>query len=487
MNESGPASATPATETAAANEGQLRLWDAVSIIIGIVIGASIFQVPNLVFSSTSNPWMSLAVWGVGGVLALIGALCYAELATTYPRSGGDYNYLTRSFGPWMGFLFGWAQLTVVLTASIGAMAHVFATYATGLYDLSQLVEVGLSSEFLYAALAVLVLSLLNVIGVGLGKRTQNVLTLAKIVGLAGILVAGFGWSTSSPTGWQPVTEQSLGWGALAMILVLYAYGGWNDAAFVAAEVRNRARNIPLALIVGVGTITVIYLLVNTAYLMGLGFDKASTSWRLPVLLLEKPLGEEGGTAISILVMVSALGAVNGLIFTGARVYATLGSDYPLFGWLGHWHPGRRPPTLSLVAQALITLGLVSALTTETGHRLINDALHAMGFETQSSWKPDMGFETLVSHTAPVFWLFFLLTGLSLFLLREKNPGLPRPFSVPLYPVLPLIFCNTCVYMLYQSIKHVGWHSLFAFGAVLIGLPFYWLSRYVLGGYKGEQS
>ena len=478
---------TPQAEAAATNEGQLRLWDAISIIVGIVIGASIFQVPNLIFSSTSNPWMCLTVWAVGGLLALVGALCYAELATTYPRSGGDYNYLTRAFGPWLGFLFGWAQLTVVLTASIGAMAHVFATYATGLYDLSNLVDVGLSSEFLYAAFAVLVLSVLNIIGVGLGKRTQNVLTLAKVVGLGGILVAGFAWSASSPTDWQPVTEETLGWGALAMILVLYAYGGWNDAAFVAAEVRNRARNIPLALIIGVGAITIIYLLVNSAYLVGLGFEKASKSGRLPVLLLEKPLGEAGGQAISILVMISALGAVNGLIFTGARVYATLGSDYPLFGWLGHWKPGRRPPVLSLVAQALITLGLISALTTESGHLLINQALETAGLATQGSWKPDSGFETLVNHTAPVFWLFFLLTGLSLFVLREKNPGLARPFSVPFYPLLPLIFCNTCAYMLYQSVKFVGWRSLFAFGVVLIGLPFYWLSRYVVGGYRGEQS
>jgi amino acid transporter len=474
--------------TPESNEGQLGLFDAISIIIGIVIGTSIFYVPNLIFSSSSDPWMSLAVWVFGGLLALIGALCYAELATTYPRSGGDYVYLTRAFGPATGFLFGWAQLTVVFAASIGAMAHVFARYATAqIYDLQkvrQLADLGLSSEFLYAAVAILLLTLFNIMGVGLGKWTQNLLTLAKVVGLGGILVAGFFWAESSPLDWNLAPKEEIGWGSLAIILVLYAYGGWNDSAFVAAEVRNRRRNIPLSLILGVGAITLIYLLVNAAYLMGLGFETARSTFGLPALLLKKPWGETGEKVISILIMISALGAVNGLIFTGARVYATLGTDHRLFGWLGHWQPGRRPPILSLLAQGIITVGVLFALTTEMGHVAINRLLNTLGIAYESSWNPNSGFQTLVDHTAPVFWMFFLLTGLSLFVLREKNPGIARPFSVPLYPVLPLIFCNMCGYMLYQSVKYVGVRAGLAFCVVLAGLPFFLLSR-LMGGPKGE--
>jgi amino acid transporter len=470
-----------------ANEGQLGLFDAISIIIGIVIGTSIFYVPNVVFHFSSDPWMGLAVWGFGGLLALVGALCYAELATTYPRSGGDYVYLTRAFGPWVGFLFGWAQLTVVFAASIGAMAHVFASYATRMYDLRQLpqlADIGLSSEFLYATLAIVLLTLFNIVGVGLGKWTQNLLTIAKVTGLGSILVAGFFWAKSSPVDWEPAPWRDLGWGSLAIILVLYAYGGWNDAAFVAAEVRNRQRNIPLALILGVGAITLIYLLVNAAYLMGLGPETARSKSGLPALLLKEPWGETGEKLISILIMISALGAVNGLIFTGARVYATLGNDHRLFGWLGHWQPGRRPPILSLLAQGIITVAVLFALTSQAGHNAINRLLTTIGVTYESTWNPDSGFETLVSHTAPVFWLFFLLTGLSLFVLREKNPGLARPFSVPLYPLLPLIFCNMCGYMLYQSVKYVGVRAGFAFCVVLAGLPFFLLSR-LMGGPKGE--
>jgi amino acid transporter len=419
---------------------------------------------------------------------LVGALCYAELATTYPRSGGDYVYLTRAFGPWCGFLFGWAQLTVVLTASIAMMAFVFADFATGIYSLNQLYDFqqhGLTSEFVYAGGAIVLLTLLNVLGVTLGKLAQNLLTLAKIVGMLAIIVAGFGWPASNPADWQLAESGAIGWGSLAMILVLYAYGGWNDAAFVAAEVRDPRRKIPIALLLGVGIITLIYILVNAAYLTGLGFDTAKQPGRLPALLLEKPFGEWGGRAMSILVMISALGAVNGLTFTGARVYATLGNDHSLFGWLGYWRPGHGAPILALLVQALITLGLAFGFGTTQGQHAINDVLGDVGIEPVATWNIENAFDQLLAHTAPVFWAFFLLTGFSLFTLRTRDALLPRPFPVPLYPVLPFIFCNMCAYMLYQSSIYVGLRAFFAVGVVLIGLPLYGLSRMI--GYRGEES
>ena len=414
-------------------QAQLGLWDAISIITGIVIGTSIFKMPWLIFLNVSDPWMGLLVWVFGGFLALVGGLCYAELGTTYPRSGGDYVYLTRAYGPWVGFLFGWAQLAVVLTASIGAMAFVFAENATRLYDLTTLVEAGVSSEFLYAVIAIVVISLLNIIGVKAGKWTQNLLTIAKVLGLGAIIVAGLFWVESSPMDWRFEEPSKVGWGGLAMILVLYAYGGWNDAAFVASEVRNVKRNIPLSLILGIGIITLIYILVNAAYLVGLGFDAArAPGAQLPQKLLEGLLPGFGGKAITIIIMISALGAVNGLTFTGARVYATLGNDYPLFGWLGHWKPGRGAPILALIVQAIIALAMISTLCTKAGHEAINELLDNPFFKdrgilvTTTEWKPDDAFEILVSHSAPVFWVFFLLTGMSLFILRDKDRGIERP-------------------------------------------------------------
>jgi amino acid transporter len=480
----------------------LGLFDAISIIVGIVIGASIFKIPWLIFLNVTDPWAGLSVWVLGGLLALVGAFCYAELATTYPRDGGDYIYLTRAFGPWCGFLFGWAQLTVVLTGSIAMMAFVFADFADTLYPLTddlQLEGTGVTSAFVYAAGAIVVLSLVNILGITLGKTAQNILTLAKVLGIVGILVAGFGWAESLPTEWTagvgfpadwPFAGGTYGWHGLAMILVLYAYGGWNDAAFVAAEVRNPRVNIPKALLIGVGLITLLYVLINTAYLTGLGFEEArrppGPGWiPVPARLLEKPLGEWGVRAMSILVMISALGAVNGLILVGARVYGTFGNDHRLFAWLGGWRPGQGAPILSLLVQAVITLALAYGFGTTQGQQWINDLLGLVRIPPVAEWNIERAFDVLLAHTAPVFWAFFLATGFALFTLRSVDPNRERPFPVPLYPILPFVFCNMCVYMLYQSIDYVGWRCVFAFGVVLLGLPLYWLSRLI--GYRGETS
>lgn len=598
-----------ASESQNKEQAGLGLFDAVSIIVGIVIGTTIFKVPWLIFDNSSDPVMGLSVWLLGGVLAFIGAMCYAELATTYPRTGGDYYYLTRSFGPCTGFLFGWAQLAVVFTASIGAMAFVFGEFATEFEDLGkhfdlkefneQIGSVGIHSEFIYASLAVIVLTFLNLLGVLMGKLTQNLLTVVKIASVLAIIVAGFGWPkslpTDSPSEWRlannrpnefageggedknkpyafenpywdltiarkennglqfvftnrstvrqridfklslrtskdekaepevfelksdtvepsdeekkssktfdfpPKTGQeratvsspaivprSIGWQALALILVLYAFGGWNDAAFVASEVREPQRNIPRALLIGVGLITVVYLLVNAAYISGLGWVEASSFGRLPAKLLENVHRDWGGKAMSILVMISALGAVNGLTFTGARIYATLGSDYALFSWMGHWKPGKRAPILALLVQALATLSMIFMLGTEQGHNWINVLLNLANIPHDPEWKSGDAFEKLVSHTAPVFWIFFLLTGASLFRLRTIDAGLARPFSVPLYPWLPLIFCNTCIFMLYSSVVYVGWRSLFAIALTLLGIPLY-LFACLIGGYRGDAT
>jgi amino acid transporter len=481
-------------------QGTLGLFSVISIIVGIVIGATIFQVPGLIFGSTPDPWTGLLVWAFGGVLAVVGAFCYAELATTYPRAGGDYVYLTRAFGPWCGFLFGWTQLTVILPASIGAMAYVFAQAATEIYPLEDYTGLGLTSQFSYAFLTVAVLSLLNIVGVTLGKFVQNILAIAKIVGLLAIVVAGFGWAESSPVDWPTPSRDTFGWGALAIILVLYAYGGWNDAAFVAAEVRDPRRNIPLALLLGVGLITVVYLLVNAAYVAGLGFDgvRAQHDQLVPTRLLDKAFGEYGGKAMAVIVMASALGAANGLIFAGSRVYATLGNDHPLFTWLGHWRPGYGAPILALIAQALITLGMIFVFGTLEGQRVVNEAigyvnegLEAIGLagrvqiESNMNWSADSAFRALVTYTAPVFWVFFLATGFSVFALRTRDATRERPFPVPLYPITPFIFCNMCLYMLYQSTVYIGWGVLFAVVLVLLGVPLYFLSRSI--GYYGEDE
>jgi APA family basic amino acid/polyamine antiporter len=293
----------------------LGLWDAVSIIVGIVIGAGIYETAPFILKCVSSPGQAVLVWTLGGVLSVCGALCYAELATTYPKLGGDYFFLRRASGSWAGFLFGWAQLTIIMTGSIGMMAYVFGDYAVKLFGTSVAGAPG------FAASAVIVLSLANIVGVKFGRRTQNILTALKVVGLSAIVVAGFFWPAPSSAAAASTASSGGGSFGLAMILVLYTYGGWNDAAFVVSEMKDKQRNIPRALLLGTAGVAVIYLLINAAYVSGLGFEGARNSRAIAADVLHGALGDAGAKTMSLLVAISALGALNGLILTGARGWA----------------------------------------------------------------------------------------------------------------------------------------------------------------------
>ena len=473
-------------ETNASAAPRLGLWDAVSLVIGIVVGTSIFRTAPEVFQNTSGPWQALGAWLLGGALSIIGALCYAELATTYTRAGGDYEYLTRAFGAWAGFLFGWAQLTAVLTSSIGTMAYTFADYGVRLFNMTEAGTVWL------AATPILGATLLNALGTSLGKTTQNVCTVAKVVGLVGVVLAGVAIADWGNLAFAPLpVGERLGEGALAvgesvgpngvetseipplappfegggwqafglaMVFVLYAYGGWNDAAFVAAEVRDRRRNLPLALIGGVLGVTAVYLAVNVAYLAGIGFESARATRTPATDVIEAAIGRAGGSLASILVMISALGAINGMVLVGSRVYAAAGADHRPLRWLSGWDAIRGAPRAALLAQAAVALAMVFAVN------VIN---------------PGDGFGTLLAATAPIFWSFLMGTGASVIVLRWRDPLRERPFAVPLYPLPPLIFCATCGYMLWSSLTYAvsisPWLPLMGAGPVALGAVIYLLT------------
>jgi amino acid transporter len=439
----------------------------VSIVIGIVVGVSLYKAPALVFGSVGGPWAGMAVWGLGGGLALVGALCYAELGSTYPRSGGDYAYLTLAYAPWLGFLFGWAQLVAILTGSIGALAYVFADYAVALG--------GGGPPALYATASVGALTLLNLFGVGLGRPVQNALTLAKVTGLAAILAAGV---LASETAAQALPAPGIEGGDLgfALILVLYAYGGWNDAAFIAADVRDPQRNVPRVLLLGTGSIAVLYLLVNAAYLAGLGFDGLRASSAPAADVLHAALGPWGGRTMSALVMVSALGAINGLIFTGSRIYASAGADHRVFAALGRWNPRSGAPVRALLAQCGVAMALILAVGTDTGRAVLDSGIRFLGRGGLPWERFGGGFDTLVAGTAPVFWLFFLATGIAVFVLRWRDPDTPRPFRVPLYPWTPLVFCASSVYMLQASVSYAREIALLGVLPLCVGVPLYLCSR-----------
>lgn len=426
----------------------LTLSDAVALIVGIVIGAGIFQTPALVASQAGSDTAVLLLWLAGGVVSMIGALCYAELATTYPNVGGVYYYLKRAFGKDTAFLFAWARLTVIQTGSIALLAFVFGDYA------SEIFRLGTFSPSVYAAVVIALLTLLNIVGLQQGKWAQNLLTAAKILGLLLVVLFGFTATTGSAI---PTESTAPGNWGLAMVFVLLSYGGWNEAAYISAEIKNKQKNILRSLLWSIGIITAIYLLINLAYLRGLGLANMADSSAVAADLMRAVWGTPGAVFISILIAICTLGAVNATIFTGARTNYALGQDFALFGFMGRWQQLPSSPSSALIVQAAIALALV-----------------LLGTFTRK------GFETMVDYTAPVFWFFFLLSGISLMLLRQKDPLSTRPFRVPFYPLTPLLFCAVCGYLLYSSVVYTNIGAMVGVVVVVAGIPVLFWNRYRQG-------
>jgi basic amino acid/polyamine antiporter, APA family len=480
MRSSRSDNAPPATEPRAL----LSLWDSICLIIGIIIGASIYKTSPDIFRNVDGAWAGMGAWALGGIVSLIGALCYAELASAYRTAGGDYTYLTRAYGSKVGFFFAWAELSVIRTGgSIAFMAYIFATYAHELYPLET------HSKLKYAIAGILVLTVINAVGVRPGRVMQNCLTVANIVGLSAIALIGLIWFLGPPVvpvgfaaapGPEALPAAGTNTGgspdvsfALCMVLVFYAYGGWNEAAFIAADVKSPRRNIRRALILGTLIVTLLYLAVNLAYLGALGYKGVCNSKAVAADMFALPFGKDGRNAISALVMLSALGSVNGLLFTGMRLYSTFGEDHKLFAGLAGKGNRHHVAYGALFAQACFSLLLI-AIVELAGHcDAICKAAGWFGLQFSSAAEGE-GIYELVTCTAPVFWLFFLLTGGSLFVLRYKEPYRERPFRVPLYPVLPLIFCASCAFMLYRStayaIEQGPAEALIVFGLMLLGVP-----------------
>ncbi len=424
----------------------LSTFDAIALIVGIVIGAGIFVTPSLVAAHTADEQALLLAWMVGGVVALAGALCYAELATAYPHSGGDYHYIARSFGRSLAFLFGWARITVIPTGSIALLAFAFGDY------ISQVVSLGTYSSAVWAALVVVVLTGLNMAGVRHGSRTQNLFTLLEVIGLLAVIGVGLFLVAPVAAAPEPPSGEASVFG-LAMVFVMLAFGGWNEASYISAEVRGPRTNVAVALVASIAVITLLYLLVNLAYLRGLGFTQMAQSSAVAAEMLRRAFGESGAWVIAAVVAVAALTSANATILLGARTSYAVGRDFVPFSGLGRWHQGTNSPTTALAVQGVIALALV-----------------LVGAMTRK------GVETMIEFTAPVFWFFFLLAGVSLFVLRWREPHVHRPFRVPLYPLTPLLFCATSAWLFYSSVRYAGVGSLLGLAVLGVGALLLLLTR-----------
>ena len=426
---------------------ELSLFDSTCIIVGIIIGAGIFQMAPDIAKGAYCWWGVLVIWLAGGVISFFGALGYAELASAYPQEGGDYVYLSRAYGRWAGYLFGWIQLVIVRPGDIAVMAFAFAMYGRTIYDpfANSLIPYG---QRIYAGAAVVILTVINILGVKEGKWTQNILTIVKALGLLAIVGVAVIGPAGSPTSaaFEPLPM------SLAMIFVLFTFGGWNEMAYVAAEVKNPHRNIVRSLVLGTASVTVIYLLVNGAFLYTLGYTGMATSQAVATDCVSTVFPEIGGGLISALVCISALGALNGLIFTGARISYAIGAEHRCFGVLGRWHGRTGTPVWALSVQGVIAVALIIIFGS---------------------------FVDTILYTATAVYTFYLATSLSVIVLRYKEPEAERPYRVSGYPVTTLVFCAVCAFLIYSSVSYAWYEKrasiILLFAVLSVGVFLYWLT------------
>ncbi len=422
---------------------RLSVLDGVAFVVGVVVGIGIFGFPPLVAANVNSGTEYMLAWLAGGLVMLVGALTYAELGSTYPSSGGEYHFLSRAFGRRVGLLFAWARGTVIQTGAIAVVAFIYGEYA------NQLLDLGAYGVTLHAAISVIVLTALNLLGTGQSKRVQILFTIAAIVAvlvviIVGLVGVGAGDAESRITAAVSPSTGSLG---MAMVFVLLTYGGWNEAAYLTGEMRDVRRGIIRVMLIGTVVVVALYAAVNLAFLGIFGLEGLRNTPAVGAALMDIVAGPSSAIALSLLVCLTALSTINGTIFTGARVYYALGQDIPALGRLSG--SNGNTPTTALLVQAVITLVLVAF----------------GGFSAGS------GVEIMVAYTAPVFWLFMLLVGISLFVFRRRDPARERPFRVPLYPITPLLFCLVCAALFYSSLLYAGIGGILGLLVLATGIPF----------------
>jgi amino acid transporter len=398
---------------------------AIALIVGIVVGAGIFKTPSLVAGISGDAGWALVLWVAGALISIAGALCYAELCTAYPNAGGDYHFLQRAFGRDLSFMYGWSRATIINTGSIALLAFVFGDY------MSTLVPLGAYSSAIWALGIVVALTLVNLAGLNASSRVQTLLTVLEVLGLLAVVVAGF-WVDAPASGaisWFVQAPAPAQWG-LCLVFVLLTFGGWNESAYVSAELRGGPRTMVWVIVASMAALTAIYLLVNLALLMGLGLKGLASSKTAASDLLGLAFGPWAHKALGLFVAIAALTSINATMIVGARTNFAVGRDWNALRKLGQWQLQLGSPRQALWMQALISIALILLGTQEAD-----------------------GFSAMVEFTAPVFWGFLFLVGLSVIWLRQTDGQTERPFKVPLYPLLPLIFCSACAWLTYSSITY----------------------------------
>jgi len=443
----------------------IALPQATALVAGTIIGASIFVQPSEIAARVPSLGGTALAWAVCGVLTLFGALVCAELASTFPESGGVYVYLREAYSPALGFLWGWAMFWTMHTGILAAIAVVFARY------MGTFVSLGPWGTRLAAIAAIAALTAVNVLGVRQGSTLQTALTGAKVLAIVLILLVGFslgapaaetgagpsadpaasraGPATGPESAGRESSEAPVQDFLLALVAGLFAFGGWHMVTYSAEETVDPRRTLPRALLLGVLLVTVCYIGLNAVYFHLLPLETVISSERVAADAADAVLGYGGEAVMAALVAVSTFGALAGIVLAGPRVYLTMARDGLLFRWLGAVHPRWRTPHRALVLQ-----GVWAAVLILTGT-----------------------YRALFTRVIYTEWIFFGLLAVALFLLRRR-PGIDRGFSVWGYPAVPAIFALSAFAIVANQVIADPVESLTGLSFVLIGLPVYalWARR-----------
>ena len=459
---------------------RLGIITTISIVIGAMIGSGIFRKPALMAGNLGTPELLIAVWVIAGIVTLFGALTNAEIASMFNKTGGQYVYFKEMYGEFVAFLYGWAVFAIIQTGSIASIAYVFSEYSQYFYQLprfSEEIEKGvyLAIPFigkifplqnigvkLLTISLIFFLTIVNYFGVVLGGIVQNIFTSLKILAILALIVFGFiyaGGSVSHFSETLPIIHSDSYSPFLAIIVALsgafWAYDGWNNVTYISGEVKNSQKNIPIALFIGTAVVIGIYILVNLAYIYVLPLDQIASSKLVASDMAKTAIGGIGGAFVAAAVMASAFGSTNGSIMASARVHFAMAREKMFFAKIGNAHEKFGTPHISLFVQAIWAAVLV-----------ISGA-----------------FDILTDMLIFVAWIFYFLGAIGVFVLRKKYPERERPYKVPFYPIIPLVFIIFSlifvVFTLYNDVRLFAEgkseliNSLFGLLLLASGLPFYY--------------
>jgi Amino acid transporters len=439
---------------------EMGLFSAASVIAGIMIGSGIFYIGSFVLQrSNGAPGFSLLDWVAGGIITLLAGLCYAELGAAMPRSGGAYVYLREAYGPLIAFLSGWTSFWVSASGSISALAVGLAIYFSAFWPLSG------PAIKIFAVVVIIILTVINCLGVKFGSLVQDIFMVGNLVLILLIAVLGLILGTAhNPMTMSPVAPGStgsfVGPFAIALIASLWAYESWTNLNTVAEEIKNPKKSLPLAIIIAISGVTLVYVIFNYALFRVLPVQTIIAANPKPgAVAAQTLLGNAGSTVFILGAFISIFGSCNGCVLAFPRYYYAMAKDGLFFGWFGQVHPKYKTPVPALIASAVVSILLIFTGT----------------------------FSQLTTMVVLSSWVFYVLTVGSVFVLRKKYPNMERPYKVWGYPVLPIIATLTATFILVNTLFEDPRSSLIGLIVPLIGVPVYFIFKNKMSNEKKDEK